>query len=232
MTTQVIDSTQSPPAQNGSDKIGGENTDIKPAPDKRERANSASQGTENKEHSKPIMIPEWVSPIFAGVAALAAIILAVISHNANCIAEQAVSDARKQVRAQVVISDGQTIWGVGKANLTLTIKNAGATQSNETTITFGRLECGHYPPLNGTLEIADNIPATLANGQSFVLHKTISVPDFSAIKAGTMAVYASGTIRYRDVFGETQSETFSLIQGGRYKWDANSMGVYDGRSNR
>ena len=115
---------------------------------------------------------------------------------------------------------------VSDAGVSLTFTNRGSTPANELWIDV-EVFADRYPPglqLTGAKMIDQNIPTTLAAGEQcqYVDHDI----DTSVLKTTNMAIYAVGVVVYKDVFGVSHQERISLIQGGPYPVDAESMGVF------
>ncbi|HTQ39083.1 MAG TPA: hypothetical protein VMJ32_08640 [Pirellulales bacterium] len=143
--------------------------------------------------------------------------------------DSARDSAKKEMRAYVSLVKGRVtgIEGNGPINIRLTIKNSGRTPSHET-IVEANIKLGPYPPLIGDQPLKQDVPTALAEGEEAYLDQEIPVDasDRPKLRAGKkMAIYASGSVTYKDVFGEPHTSSFNLIQGGEYEIKAPQMGL-------
>jgi cbb3-type cytochrome oxidase subunit 3 len=172
------------------------------------------------------------------ITAFSTFLLFIVTFFLGCIAYRQENTSRRQLRAYVFVEKSQVefIQLSGSYNMvtnvsdfdravrtTLEIKNSGQTPAQDSQ-TFGQIDFQEWPLDESKLKLIDFSnkgisKETLGPGNIRYKNDVINInqTQWEQLNNGTHAIFVYGVIKYKDVFGETQTTHYRFFTGGEVK---------------
>ena len=189
-----------------------------------------------------VAIATVASACVAGALYMATMAANAVAEKAANTTQQSVNDAQTNARFELrpYLSVTGQVTGIdarGPINLRLTIKNTGRTPATNVVVKYRaavgskqiageqmkQMTCPCRDPSDTTFTRA-NVPTRLAADSIAIVVDQLPQSVRHDFISRKLPLRAFGCVTYSDVFNETVSESFSLMQGGPYPIRSESMG--------